>query len=285
MITFPNAKINLGLFITDKRSDGYHSIESVFYPIRINDILEVGVFEKISPVLQITGIAIEGDSDQNLVSKSIRLIHDYLLKNNLLDRSDALASLRFNLHKIIPTGAGLGGGSADGTFALKAINEILSLNLTTETLEKMALELGSDCPFFVKNQPALVKGRGEIIEKFDLDLSGYHLILIHPGIHISTQEAYSEVRPQASKIDWKTIQKGTIKDWSKTLNNDFESTVFKNYMKIKEIKDSLYQRGAIYAQMSGSGSAVYGIFDQKQELDFLPEFTTRPGFKLFQCDL
>ena len=170
MITFPNAKINLGLFITDKRPDGYHNIESLFYPINITDILEAGSFQKKSPLLQISGITIEGNTDSNLVSKAVQTIAHYLTETEQNDKLKSLNLIRFNLHKIIPTGAGLGGGSADGTFALKMIDELLSLNLETSTLQKMALKLGSDCPFFVQNTPALVKGRGDIIEKFDLDL-------------------------------------------------------------------------------------------------------------------
>lgn len=285
MITFPNAKINLGLFITDKRSDGYHNIESLFYPINITDVLEAGSFEEKSPLLQISGITIEGNTDANLVSKAVQTIAHYLTETGQNDQLKSLNLIRFNLHKIIPTGAGLGGGSADGTFALKMIDELLSLNLETSTLEKMALKLGSDCPFFVQNTPALVKGRGEIIEKFDLDLSGYQLILIHPGIHISTQEAYSEIQPRSSSINWKTIQKETIFEWSKTLSNDFENTVFKRYPKIKELKASLYLQGAVYAQMSGSGSAVYGIFKNETKLESLQEELKNYPYSTFSCSL
>ena len=285
MITFPNAKINLGLFITDKRSDGYHNIESLFYPINITDVLEAGSFEEKSPLLQISGITIEGNTDSNLVSKAVQTIVHYLTETGQNDKLKSLNLIRFNLHKIIPTGAGLGGGSADGTFALKMMDELLSLNLETSTLEKMALKLGSDCPFFVQNTPALVKGRGEIIEKFDLDLSGYQLILIHPGIHISTQEAYSEIQPRSSSINWKSIQKETIFEWSKTLSNDFENTVFKRYPKIKELKASLYLQGAIYAQMSGSGSAVYGIFKNETKLESLQEELKNYRYSTFSCSL
>jgi 4-diphosphocytidyl-2-C-methyl-D-erythritol kinase len=285
LITFPNAKINLGLFITDKRSDGYHNIESLFYPINITDVLEAGSFEEKSPLLQISGITIEGNTDANLVSKAVQTIAHYLTETGQNDQLKSLNLIRFNLHKIIPTGAGLGGGSADGTFALKMIDELLSLNLETTTLEKMALKLGSDCPFFVQNTPALVKGRGEIIEKFDLDLSGYQLILIHPGIHISTQEAYSEIQPRSSSINWKSIQKETIFEWSKALSNDFENTVFKRYPKIKELKASLYLQGAVYAQMSGSGSAVYGIFKNETKLESLQEELKNYPYSTFSCSL
>jgi len=285
VITFPNAKINLGLFITDKRSDGYHNIESIFYPIKISDILESGFFDVKSPILQTFGIEIEGSLDSNLVSKAVQLFSEYLKEKGLSEKLDQLHSIRFYLQKIIPTGAGLGGGSADGTFALKMINELLALNLETSILEKMALKLGSDCAFFVQNTPALVKGRGEIIEKFDLDLSGFQLVLIHPGIHVSTANAYSGVQPKTSKINWNSIQKENIYDWSKTLSNDFEVTVFKQFPKINTLKESLYSHGAIYAQMSGSGSAVYGIFDKKKELDFIEKYPTQSDFKVFICDL
>ncbi len=285
MITFPNAKINLGLFITDKRSDGYHNIESLFYPIKITDVLEAGSFEEKSPLLQISGITIEGNTDSNLVSKAVQTIVHYLTETGQNDKLKSLNLIRFNLHKIISTGAGLGGGSADGTFALKMMDELLSLNLETSTLEKMALKLGSDCPFFVQNTPALVKGRGEIIEKFDLDLSGYQLVLIHPGIHISTQEAYSEIQPRSSSINWKSIQKENIFEWSKILSNDFENTVFKRYPKIKELKASLYLQGAIYAQMSGSGSAVYGIFKNETKLESIQEELKNYPYSTFSCSL
>lgn len=285
MITFPNAKINLGLFITDKRPDGYHNIESLFYPIKITDALEAGTFEEKSPILQISGITIEGNTDSNLISKAVQVIAYYLTEEGQDDKLKSLNRIRFNLHKIIPTGAGLGGGSADGTFALKMIDELLSLNLEASTLEKMALKLGSDCPFFVQNTPALVKGRGEIIEKFDLDLSEYQLVLVHPGIHISTQEAYSEIQPKSSPINWKSIQKENIFEWSKTLSNDFESTVFKRHPKIKELKASLYLQGAIYAQMSGSGSAVFGIFKNESKIDSLLEEMKSYSYTTFSCSL
>lgn len=285
MVTFPNAKINLGLFITDKRPDGYHSIESVFYPIKISDVLEAGFFDSSDSLLQISGISIEGSSDQNLVTKAVALIQDYLNENQLSERISELNKIRFYLHKNIPTGAGLGGGSADGSFALKMLNQILSLNISSEKLEKMALKLGSDCPFFIKNQPALIKGRGEIIQNFDLNLAGFKLVLIHPGIHISTAEAYSNVKPKPSKIEWNNIRKDNISTWNNTLSNNFETSVFEKYPKIKSLKLLLHKGGAFYSQMSGSGSAVFGIFEADHSLNFVQELKTDSNHKVFTCVL
>jgi len=285
VITFPNAKINIGLFITDKRHDGYHNIESIFYPIKITDVLEAGFFDFNSPLLQISGIEIDGNTDSNLVSKAVHLIENYLKNNSKTDKLTTLKSIRFYLHKTIPTGAGLGGGSADGTFALKIINDLLELNLNNSILENMALQLGSDCPFFIQNTPSLVKGRGEILENFELDLREYQLVLVHPGIHISTSIAYSGVSPKKVDFDWNKINVNNISDWQNILSNDFEKNVFIQYPEIEKIKNSFYKHNAVYAQMSGSGSAVYGIFKNETKLESLQEEIKNYPYSTFLCAL
>lgn len=262
MVVFPNAKINLGLCVTEKRNDGYHNIESIFYPIPFNDILEIGYFQnENNQKLNSFGVKIEGDDKNNLILKAYSILVDYLRENN--DKKVAIEKLSFALQKIIPTGAGLGGGSADGTFTLKMINQFLDLKISDTELEKLALQLGSDCPFFVKNQPAFVKGRGEILEPFSLDLSKYYFVLIHPGIHVSTAVAYQNIQPGPANMDWNSIGKTEVREWATILRNDFEKTVFEKHPEIKSIKEKLYELGAAYAQMSGSGSAVYGLFERE----------------------
>jgi 4-diphosphocytidyl-2-C-methyl-D-erythritol kinase len=282
LISFPNAKINIGLFITDKRSDGYHSIESIFYPVNLKDILEIGQFMDSPSRFNFYGNKIEGDQNQNLIAKAVTEIEKYLSKNNFNEKKNQLENLKFHLHKNIPTGAGFGGGSADGSFALVMMNEILDLKIPNEKLKEMALELGSDCPFFIGNSAALVKGRGELIEDFGLNLSGYYLVLIHPGIHISTATAYGKIIPKRSNFDWKKIECENISDWKFYLKNDFEETVFSEFPVIGKVKETLYQSGAVYAQMSGSGSAVYGIFENKPE-DFSSFYSEK--HKIFTCEL
>lgn len=281
MISFPNAKINIGLFITDKRSDGYHSIESIFYPVKINDTLEIGAFETAEKTFNFYGTKIEGEIESNLITKAWKLIQQFEI-DKYGSVSEKSKSLKFYLQKNIPTGAGLGGGSSDGSLALKMMNEILELKISNEELEKMALKLGSDCPFFIRNSPALVKGRGEIISDFTLDLSGLYLVLIHPGIHISTADAYSKITPVKANLDWKEITRNNITDWKNLLKNDFEKSIFELNPAIEKVKNSLYNSGAIYAQMSGSGSAVFGIFN---ELPNEIKSAFPDNYKLFTCEL
>lgn len=282
MISFPNAKINIGLFITNKRPDGYHSIESIFYPVNIKDILEIGPFTDSPFRFNFYGNKIEGEPNQNLVAKAVSEIEKYLSENAIAGKTGYLNNLKFHLHKNIPTGAGLGGGSADGSFAMKMINDILDLKITNEKLEQLALKSGSDCPFFIANSPALVKGRGEIIENIDLNLSGLYLVLIHPGIHISTATAYGKIVPKKSSFDWNKIKRETIQDWKNELKNDFEETVFNEFPEIRKLKETLYQYGATYAQMSGSGSAVYGIFEKNPE-NIFAVFSEK--YRIFTCEL
>lgn len=257
MITFPNAKINLGLHITSKRKDGYHDIESCMVPIPLFDALEMILDKKAT--WNSSGLDIPGDPKDNLILKAEKLL-----------RKDfqGLPNLNIHLHKNIPMGAGLGGGSADGAFALKLMNNLFDLHLDDFFLEEYATELGSDCPFFIANTPKIARGRGEILEPIDLSLQGTYLVLINPGIHIGTKEAYAGVTPAPPKVKLEEVLADRSR-WKAELVNDFESNIFKNHPEIAEIKSKLYSAGAFYAAMSGSGSSVFGLFDEKPfELEF-----------------
>lgn len=281
MVVFPNAKINIGLCITGKRNDGYHNIESIFYPVPITDILEIVPLEE-GDRFNFYGTKIEGDLEKNLIVKATTEMRKALILDYDPSKQGQVLKFSFHLQKIIPTGAGLGGGSADGTYTLKALNRLLDLNLKVGHMEEIALKLGSDCPFFVRNKPALVSGRGENVEHIDLDLSNYHLVLIHPGIHISTTEAYQNIITQPSKINWQSTVKKPISEWKNHLRNDFEKTIFEKHPEIKSIKEKLYEIGADYAQMSGSGSAVYGLFKDEKDKEFIQkEF--KPSYSIFTC--
>ncbi|EAZ79534.1 4-(cytidine 5'-diphospho)-2-C-methyl-D-erythritol kinase [Algoriphagus machipongonensis] len=254
MICFPNAKINLGLQITSKRSDGFHNIESCFYPIPLFDALEIITHPKKS-IFQSTGLPIPGDQKDNLINKAYQL-----LKKDFPN----LPQVQIHLHKNIPMGAGLGGGSADAAFALNTMNNLFDLILDDFFLEEYALKLGSDCPFFIENKPKIATGRGEILEDIAINLEGKYLLLINPGIHIGTKEAYAGIKPKKSEIALKEVLKDTSR-WKAELKNDFEPSIFENHPEIAEVKNQLYQMGAFYASMSGSGSTVFGLFEQKPE--------------------
>ncbi|WP_436517400.1 4-(cytidine 5'-diphospho)-2-C-methyl-D-erythritol kinase [Ekhidna sp. To15] len=249
MITFPNAKINLGLNIVSKREDGYHNIESCFYPIPWHDSLEV--IEAASFAFHSYGLDIPGDSSSNLCVKAFELIK----------KDHHIPSVEIHLLKNIPMGAGLGGGSADGAFMLKMLNEMFRLSLTDSQLETYALQLGSDCPFFIKNQPVIAMGRGEQLTSIDLDLSGYHLAIHNPGIHVSTREAYGGVSPKNPTKSVREIIQTPLKHWKGTLVNNFESSIFPNHPAIADLKQEMYDTGAVYASMTGSGSTVFGLFE------------------------
>ncbi|MEQ6166694.1 4-(cytidine 5'-diphospho)-2-C-methyl-D-erythritol kinase [Ekhidna sp. MALMAid0563] len=251
MITFPNAKINLGLNIVSNREDGYHNIESCFYPIPWRDSLEV--IEAASFAFYSYGLDIPGDTSSNLCVKAYEL----------LKADFDIPPIEIHLLKNIPMGAGLGGGSADGAFTLKMLNDIFSLNLTDSQLENYALQLGSDCPFFIKNKPAIARGRGEQLKVIDLDLSGYHIAIHNPGIHISTKEAYAGVKPEQPELHVSEIIQKPISEWKDTLSNDFESSIFPNHPEIEQLKKEMYEAGAIYASMTGSGSTVFGVFEDE----------------------
>lgn len=259
MVTFPNAKINLGLDVVEKRPDGYHNLETVFFPIPLQDILEITVAEENAPDYTFTmhNAVFDGDNNENLVVKAYKILAaDY-----------KLPKVKMALYKNIPTGAGLGGGSADAAFALKMLNEIAGLGLTDEKLEEYAARLGADCAFFIKNTPAYATGIGNILSSTPCDLTGYFMVIVKPEIHISTKEAYSLVRPQYPEIPLTEIAKKPIAEWKGLMKNDFEKSVFAQHPSMEKIKDCLYSMGAVYASMSGSGSAFFGIFEHEQDID------------------
>lgn len=259
MIQFPNAKINIGLNITEKRNDGFHEIETVMFPISLTDVLEISKSrtsskEKIE--LTITGIKVDGDPAENLICKAYKL----------LDEEYDLDPVHVHLHKSIPIGAGLGGGSADAAFMLKGLNEMFELNLSNDRLEHYAARLGSDCSFFIKNKPAYATGRGELLTPYQVDLDNYYILVVIPNESISTQEAYSKVVPKKAEHILTESLDLSVESWKTFVKNDFEESVFAQKSKIKALKNQLISAGAVYASLSGSGSAVYGIFREKPEI-------------------
>ncbi len=274
MITFPNAKINLGLNITEKRPDGYHNLETVFYPVPLEDALEI---QTVSPreqkfSLQQNGLEIAGEAKDNLVVKA------YLL----LDKEFDLPPIDIYLYKHIPSGAGLGGGSADAAFMLKLLNEYFTLGLSEDILEKYAATLGADCAFFIKNAPTFAEGIGNIFSPLTLSLKGYTLVIIKPDIFVATREAFSQIRPHRPEHPIKEIITCPPEEWRELLMNDFEESVFPQHPAIRTIKEELYQQGAIYASMSGSGSSVFGLFRPDTKV---PESKFGPEVFYFRCIL
>ena len=261
MITYPNAKINLGLNIVEKRPDGYHNLETIFYPINLQDALEVSLLEGEGEYsLSVSGTPIEGKAEDNLVVKAYRL-----LKTDYPD----LAPIDIHMYKHIPTGAGLGGGSADAAFMIKLLNEKFHLKLSNEKMEEYAARLGADCAFFIRNKPVFASGIGNVFEPVNLSLKGYYIILVKPDIFVSTKDAFSNIIPIQPTQSLKEIARMPIETWRATMKNDFESSVFQKYPEIAAIKDKLYDMGAIYASMSGSGSSVFGIF--REQVEFVDE--------------
>ncbi len=249
MIVYPNAKINLGLNVLHKREDGYHDISSVFYPVKeCVDILEIIKSERF----QFTKSGIEIPDGENICEKAWKL----------LDTDFGIGNVKIHLHKQIPIGAGLGGGSADASFTLKYLNELFDLNLNNKDLEKYAFRLGADCPFFIDNTPKLVEGIGEKMTSIDLDLSNYEIRLVNPDIHISTKEAYSGIVPKTPVLSVEKIIELPIIEWKGKLKNDFEESIFEKHLQLEGIKDELYKQGSIYSSMSGSGSIVFGVFEK-----------------------
>lgn len=259
MLLFPNAKINIGLNITNKRPDGFHNIQSIFYPIGLCDALEViENTDKNAPPVTITfsGIDIPSTINDNLCVKAYYIVNsDYPLPN-----------IKIHLHKHIPIGAGLGGGSADAAFFLRLLNDKFELGLAWGELHNYARQLGSDCSFFITNNPAYVQGKGEQYETISLSLNAYHIVLIYPHIHINTAKAYSGVKPATPTRSLEEDILLPVEEWKHYIHNQFEDTVFPQFPKLKKIKEQLYNYGAVYAAMSGSGSTVYGIFKEKINL-------------------
>lgn len=253
MLCFPNAKINVGLNIVEKRTDGFHNIETVFYPVPFCDVLEITQGKKSPQIsLTISGINIKGTKDDNLCIRAFRL----------LQKEFDLPPVHMHLHKMIPAGAGLGGGSSDAAFTLKLLNGLFDLKLDDTKLRNFAVVLGSDCAFFIENTPCLATGRGEQLESVSHFLHGYSIVIVIPPVHISTTEAYSEVRLHKSGNTLEEISILNIKTWKETVVNQFEETIFRKHPSLAKIKQHLYDLGAVYASMSGSGSAIYGIFTE-----------------------
>ena len=255
MLSFPNSKINLGLHILAKRPDGYHDLETIFYPIAFKEALEINTSFTGFECTQ-SGIRFENE-ENNLCIQAYRLL-----------KADfpQLPDVSLHLLKCIPVGAGLGGGSADAAFTLRMLNDKYDLHLSDDALIVYALKLGSDCPFFILNSPCYATGRGEILEKIEVNLTGYTLVLINPGIVISTAKAFSMITPAATLVGLKKIISLPVTEWKNNLINHFEEPVFDMHPDIREIKENMYAAGAIYAAMSGSGSTVYGLFEKSCDL-------------------
>lgn len=276
MITFPNAKINLGLNITEKRPDGYHNLETVFYPIPVTDALEITPLNEVvegKVRLKQSGLEIAGGIESNLVVKAYRL----------LDEEFSLSPIEIHLLKHIPSGAGLGGGSSDAAFMLKMLNEHYSLGLCEAALEERAARLGADCAFFIKNRPTFAEGIGNIFSAVDVSLKGYKLLLVKPDVFVSTRDAFAHIVPKRASTPLEEVIARPLSEWKQLLVNDFEESVFPKFPLIGSIKEELYCKGALYAAMSGSGSSVFGIFSPEVELPEDDDFGV--GSKVFRCVL
>lgn len=252
MITFPNAKINLGLNIVEKRPDGYHNLETVFYPVPVEDALEVTLLNGSTGKFRLhqTGLEIAGTAENNLVVKAYRL----------LDERFNLPPVDIHLLKHIPSGAGLGGGSSDAAYMLKLLNEKFHLGLTDGELEEDAARLGADCAFFIRNRPTYAEGIGNIFSPVSLSLKGYQIVIVKPDVFVSTREAFARIKPRRPKVALKETIMRPVEEWKELMVNDFEESVFPQFPAIMEIKERLYEEGAVYAAMSGSGSSVFGLF-------------------------
>lgn len=250
-ITSPNAKINLGLYVVGRRSDGYHNIETIFYPIPLTDRLEISEDDELE--LIVSGIPVAGNTNDNLVMK----VYDQLR------RDFDIPPVYTTLEKNIPSGAGLGGGSSDAAFMMKMLNKEFDLGMSDEQMERRVSLLGADCAFFIKNRPTMAEGIGNEFSPVQVDLSGWYLVLVKPDDFVSTKEAYAGITPKAPRHDLREAIKQPVKEWKNLIFNDFEDSIFPNHPTIANIKQTLYQLGATYASMSGSGSTVFALFDHK----------------------
>ena len=265
MINFPIAKINLGLNVVSKRDDGYHNLETVFYPVPIKDALEVfpmedGFSSDVRCDLKVTNLFIDGDEQKNLVVKAYNMIaQDY-----------ELPRVHVHLYKHIPTQAGMGGGSSNCAYMIRLLNEMFSLGMSDEKMIGYAARLGADCAFFIKAQPAYAEGIGEKLQPISIDLSGCKMLVVRPNIPVSTKEAFSLITPQVPKKNCLDIVRQPIETWKDELVNDFERSVFAIHPEIGRLKEMMYEQGAVYAAMSGSGSSVFGLFsDTPDEKSFV----------------
>lgn len=263
MITFPNAKINLGLNIVERRPDGYHNLETVFYPVAIHDALEVNVMDEKFPSpfdcdIKVSNFAVEGDEQRNLVVRAYQLLKEDF---------PAMPRVHAHLYKSIPTQAGMGGGSSDASAMLLLLNKMFDLGIGRQQLIDYAARLGADCPFFIMNQPCYAEGIGERLAPVSLNLQGWYLAVVRPNIPVPTKEAFARVKPQRPLVNCRDIVLRPVEEWCDALVNDFEASVFAQHPEIGDVKEMLYHMGATYAAMSGSGSAVFGLFRQKPELE------------------
>lgn len=250
MILFPNAKINIGLNVTRRRDDGYHDLSTLFYPVGWCDVLEIVPSRSGCTTLAVSGRAVDCPAEKNLVMKAYRA----------MAREVDVPAVDIFLHKIIPDGAGLGGGSSDAAFMLKGLNEMFSLGRSDEELARMAVTIGADCPFFIYDKPVIASGIGDILAPFDISLAGCSIAIVKPDEYVSTKEAYSGVKPKFPAQELADILRGPLDSWRGRVNNDFEASIFFLHPAIGQVKDRLYGLGAVYASMSGSGASVYGIF-------------------------
>lgn len=262
MIAFPNAKVNLGLNILSRRPDGYHNLSSCFIPIDWCDILEIVESDRFS--FQSSGLPIPGDESGNLVIKAYQLLQSHY----------ELPSVHIHLHKVIPMGAGLGGGSSDAAFALKLLNQMFKLGVSHDELVNYAAQLGADCPFFIANEPKLVSGIGDQFEPVSLSLKGYKMQIVFPGIHVNTGRAFQSITPKAPSHWPGDVVSMSVLEWKNRLSNDFEKPVFEMHPGLADIRAKMHEEGAIYAAMSGSGSAIFAIWSEEDRpADFgLPTF-------------
>jgi len=267
MIAFPHAKINLGLQVIEKRHDGFHNINTCFYPIGWSDVLEIVKSSSMS--FTCSGLDIPGDPRNNLCLKGYHMLQERF----------QLPPVNMHLHKVIPMGAGLGGGSSDGAFTLKLLNDLFNLDLSVEQLQQYAAHLGSDCPFFIEGKPVLASGRGDEFTSLTLSPPANHLLVVYPPIEVSTSQAYGALTPSHPAKPLATIIQQQDK-WQVDLKNDFEAVVFNQHPEIARLKDSMLQAGAVYSAMSGSGSSVFGFFEDAPDLNNIP-----PGYSYWSQEL
>lgn len=257
MLIFPNAKINIGLNITERRADGYHNLETIFYPLDIKDALEIVEADELT--FESSGLEIPGTAEDNLCVKGY----------HLLKKDFDVPPVKIHLHKHIPIGAGLGGGSADAGFFIRLMNQKFELGLNDDRMMDYARQLGADCAFFIKNEPVFAFEKGDEFEPVKLDLSKYHIALVMPPVHVSTAEAYRGVKPASVEYSLMELVQEPVVNWKKFIKNDFEVSVFRDHPEIRGVKAALYEAGALYASMSGSGASVFGIFEQQPDLEHL----------------
>lgn len=254
MITFPNCKINIGLWVKAKRPDGYHELETFMMPVPLCDVLEIHRADYF--LFQTYGVKLDTKEGQNLCEKAWQLMH----------KQYGIEPVRIDLIKNIPSGAGLGGGSSDAAYTLMMLNELFDVGLNKVDLQSLAAELGADCAFFVQNKPSIARGKGELLSETSVSISGMYLVIIKPKESVNTSEAYALVTPQVRDIDLETMLRMPFNIWRGIIENDFEKEIFKLLPQLGNIKQMLYDQGALYAGMSGSGSAMFGLFDQPIEI-------------------